>query len=199
MALTNAEKIASNIVKYNAARPYFGQLTGEALTRAKQWLVEHEYGSMVSLHIGDINGDVICNALWRQLSYNPLRFGDVSPFVYDGRNNLYRFARQGAVVDVDSDAQGVLARLQAKVRYFMTLNAAANRQWRDTLETDNGVVRLVDATSAPCRAMGALQDCVRTIIAPQNGSDLRGSVRYRREILARLQALYPEQFGLPQR
>ncbi len=41
--------------------------------------------------VGYIDGDVICNTLWEQMSYNEEVFGTESPFLFMGKNDLGRF------------------------------------------------------------------------------------------------------------
>ena len=80
-----------SFLKYSAQRAYFGELTGDALSRLYQRLDRCEYGTPVTIKIGKINGDVICRALWREMSFNPGYFGTVSPFVFNGVNNIFMF------------------------------------------------------------------------------------------------------------
>lgn len=153
-----------NRLKYSARRPYFGVLTGRLLNDTYQALVNREYGDSVDIKVGKINGDVICGALWREMSLNPDFFGTVSPFIFNGVNNIFRF--------VESDQTNpVIKDIRRKLVCFLNSNAGQNRQWNDVIKTDNaGYVYIYDTRSGIYRALQLLRDCIK-LIAKQNVSD----------------------------
>ena len=84
-----------NILRYDTSKAYFGSFTANDLSNAvgrikasRNWTNPID---AVNIYIGHIDGDVICNALWHEMSYNPVRFGTVSPFMFHGKNSLYHF------------------------------------------------------------------------------------------------------------
>ena len=87
------------VVKYSANRAYFGKMTGAGLAKA-YGLFKHTQDwdkpvTSATVLVGKIDGGVICRALWNEMSYNPLRFGNVSPFLYKGKEDIYHFCRNG--------------------------------------------------------------------------------------------------------
>ena len=87
------------IVKYSAQRAYIGKLTGAGLAGAYgQFKHTQDWDKPITsanVVVGHIDGGVICRALWYEMSYNPARFGKVSPFTYKGREDIYHFCRVG--------------------------------------------------------------------------------------------------------
>ena len=87
------DKSVKIILKYNINRPYFGKFTASGLAGAyaklkttAQWDTPVKFSSVP---VGHIDGNIICNALWYEMSYNPARFGTVSPFLHNGKNNIF--------------------------------------------------------------------------------------------------------------
>ena len=78
------EKLIREVIKYNASRKYFGNWTPHELNESYQ-------NAPRDLQIGILSIDDICNALWHEMSYNPVRFGYTSPFVFNGKNSLKDF------------------------------------------------------------------------------------------------------------
>lgn len=83
----NATKI-QNFLKFRGDCPYFGKLTRAKLSKvcgplyrskSEDWErpLEFQY-----LEIGTINNSVICDTLWRLMSYNPARWGNDNPFKF---------------------------------------------------------------------------------------------------------------------
>lgn len=77
------------IIKYNPGRMYFGNWSGTALDDCyNEALRTHKAQKM---YVGDLNNDIICNALWYEMSYNPFRFGTKSPFIWTNKNDILYF------------------------------------------------------------------------------------------------------------
>lgn len=77
------------IIQYNAKRMYFGEWHPsriDAVFRDTAGGTRPE-----ELFIGNLTEDIICNVLWYEMSYNPLRFGSFSPFKKDGKNSILHF------------------------------------------------------------------------------------------------------------
>ena len=192
MYLSQTYKTAGKVLKYKANHKYFGELTGAQLTAAKQKLYTDEYDIRTEIPVGEIDGNVICNALWQQMSYNPDRFGTVSPFVINGKNDIYRFVRSD--IRMPRLDYQTLQKIQGMLLRYLYANARPNGQWNDKIETDNGRVVLTDVSSQVCRALTVLQDCVYRIIAPQNMADFKIK-QFKDNITSAVMAAHPELFN----
>lgn len=78
------ERDIRKIIKYDTSRKYFGSWTPRELNKSYQ-------NAPCNLKIGILSVDDICDALWHEMSYNPVRFGYKSPFVFNGKNSLKEF------------------------------------------------------------------------------------------------------------
>lgn len=183
------------LIKYSANRAYFGTLTGAGLSRAygvfkhtKDWdrpIVN------ANVSVGKIDGGVICRALWHEMSYNPVRFGSVSPFVYKGREDIYHFCRQG----VSKDFRGfeVVEKIRHKLIDFMMLNGRAKGQWYDNIYTTNGnvTIKLIDGHSDDnYKVLSLLRETIR-LITSQNLEDFKRK-SYRVQMLNVINARHPK-------
>lgn len=82
-------KSLDNIIKYNPARMYFGNWSENVLNSTHDEAVKTKKPQ--KLYVGDLTNDIICNALWYEMSYNPERFSKTSPFIVKNQNNLVYF------------------------------------------------------------------------------------------------------------
>lgn len=78
-----------NIIRYNPERMYFGNWSESALNNAHDEAAKTKTPQRI--YVGDLTNDIICNALWYEMSYNPERFGKTSPFVVKNQNSLVYF------------------------------------------------------------------------------------------------------------
>lgn len=77
------------IIQYNAKRMYFGEWKPSRIDDAFR---DTSGGTQPEeLYIGNLTEDIICDVLWYEMSYNPLRFGSSSPFKKDGKNSILHF------------------------------------------------------------------------------------------------------------
>ena len=104
------EKLIREIVKFDATRKYFGNWSPRELNESYQ-------NAPQKLNIGVLSVDDICNALWHEMSYNPIRFGYKSPFVFDGKNSLDGFI--DTRLDLANDGFETLSGIQAYLSRFL--------------------------------------------------------------------------------
>ena len=173
------EKILAKreLIKYSANRAYFGKLTGAGLSDAyaqfkhsQDWPKPITSANVVA---GKIDGTVICRALWHEMSYNPLRFGKVSPFLHNGREDIYHFCRAG--VSETFPAFHIVEKLRHKMIGFMMLNGRSRGQWYDKIDTHDGrvTIKLVDGHSDDMyKLLSMLREMIR-IITSQNLEDFK--------------------------
>lgn len=134
------DKTIKMILEYNTMRPYFGKLTADNLATAYARLKTSEKLDVplkkADVPVGLIDGNVICNALWYEMSYNLVRFGTVSPFMYNGKNNIFHFCNHGAPTWSPVAGREVLERVRYELIRYMQLNAMPNGQWCDVVQAD---------------------------------------------------------------
>ena len=180
------DKRIKSVLKYNTHRKYIGEFIPQKLADAcaklassQKWdnQLQYEY-----VHIGNINGTVICDSLWRQMSYNPVRFGTVSPFMFDGKNNIYKFCKS---YDGDNATVNEVRDLLSK---FLYLNR--NRKtgaWHDTIATVNGNLEIHMKYNSHFddnyHKLAKLRKCIK-IIAKQNVADFDAGGEYKLGIMS---------------
>lgn len=182
------------VVKYNASRAYFGKLTASGLANA-YGLFKHSQDwdkpiTSATVPVGKIDGGVVCRALWYEMSYNPARFGKVSPFVYKGREDVYHFCRCG----VPETFQGaeIIEKIRHKMIDFMVLNGKSKGQWYDVVNAKDGLVTIsfVDGHSDDnYKVLSLLREMIR-IITNQNLEDFKRK-QYRNQMLTVINKRHP--------
>jgi len=199
---TSLDKKIISILKYDTSRPYFGKLKFSELYRAQGTMRRDEYynanGSRdARILVGKIDGDIICNALWRLMEYNPGRF-TTNPFLYDGKNNIFKFVKNRIVLPTDATTADIIIRIRQYLYDYLIANSAKNGQWQDAITTmDGGYVYTVlnDGRTGPMyKKLCLLREAVKLITA-QNCADFdskRGP--YRAQIIQAVQQRHPEIF-----
>jgi hypothetical protein len=87
--MTLNSKQLKQIIQYKASRMYFGEWQPSRIDDAFR---DTSGGTQPEeLFIGELTEDIICDVLWYEMSYNPLRFGSFSPFKKDGKNSILHF------------------------------------------------------------------------------------------------------------
>ena len=190
------QKIFSNreVLKYSANRAYFGKLTGAGLANAfAQFKHSQDWDKPITsatVVVGKIDGNVICRALWYEMSYNPARFGKVSPFPLERQDAIYRFC--DTPVSQDVPAFEIVEKIRHKLINFMVLNGRSRGQWYDKIDTHNDMVaiHLVDGHSDDTyKVLSMLREAIR-IIASQNLEDFKRK-NYRSQMLTVIHARHP--------
>jgi len=184
------------VLEYNADRAYFGELTGTSLGEAYRIFKKtHDWEKPViktTVRVGEIDGTVICRTLWNEMSYNPLRFGHVSPFAHNGNESIYHFCSKDLPEDIP--AFKTLFDVHYNLREFMFLNAnPTTKQWQDKVTTDAGMVdiTLINGHSDDkYKMLSALRETVRCVIS-QNLKDLKRKP-YRIEMAKVIQSRHPD-------
>lgn len=202
---TPLDKRIKSVLKYDVSRPYFGgDFSFSDLYSAQGIMRRSEHynasGSRdMRVYIGNINGDVICGALWRLMEYNPGRYF-TNPFVYNGRFNIFRFVTD-MTLPADATTANVISEVRSKLREYLAANAGPNGQWRDEIETINGFVYTVlnDGRTGPMyKKLCLLRDAIKKITA-QNCTDFEAKRKpYREHIIQAVQRLHPEIFAVKQ-
>ena len=178
------------ILQYSTARKYIGNFAPcELYAAVGKIRKSHTWDNpvrFVDLPTGKIDGDVICDALWYEMSYNPVRFGTVSPFMFNNRNNIYLFCTTQI-----SDKQSPIAEVQYKLIEYMSLNANPRGQWNDVLH-DPVSIQLIDGyTNKNYQKLSVLCAAIK-IIACQNAKDFKPKRSpYRPEIIKMVEARHP--------
>jgi len=179
MAVNDRDKDIKSVIKYSAYTRYFGHMSGADLNRAYNKFHMTEFNDGTSIIVGNsIGNDMICRVLWKQMSYNPVRFGTVSPF--GNPPNVYKFVRNG--VPQTHPGYDVLQSVRGILWDYLRLNAQPNGRWDAEIPTVNGMIYVMDATDRKYRALCCLRKCVKTI-ANQNMHDYQ-IAEYRDGIIA---------------
>lgn len=181
-----------NIIKYNTSRKYFGNWSPYELNSTYRSI------QPVMLRIGTLSVDVICDAIWKEMSCNPKRFGTKSPFKFNGQNSLYFFIT--TEIDSESKAFSVLQKIQIYLSKFLTLvmkydeSFALNRCFNKTFVVIKNIPQQTPKSKpVPCdmyKMLSYLRNCIH-IVASQNIEDIKKR-QYRDCIIDAVSKIYPD-------
>ena len=180
------------IIKYDTTRKYFGDWSPYQLNRC--------YPSLepISLQIGVLSVDEICDALWNEMSYNPKRFGIQSPFKFHGKNSICIFIAKD--LDQKNHAFYTLSKIQAYLSKFwlsaMTYDKTfpTNQRFKDKYVIIKNIPQQnPDSKPVPgatYQMLGYLRNCIH-IIASQNLKDFDRKA-YREQMIPVINSRHPD-------
>ena len=188
--------IMRSILRYNANRAYMGDLTGAELNGAFELFVRSRDWEKpiisTTIHTGYIDGTIICRAVWHEMSYNPKRFGTVSPFLHNGRENIYHFCQDSYEIPLDTPGYPIVVEIRKRMRNFLFYNKLENGSWYDVVDSSKGnmVVRFVSgASDNKYKMLATLRDMIH-LVASQNSKDVNIAA-YRNEMKPIIDARHP--------
>ena len=188
--------VMRSILRYDVNRAYMGDLTGAELNGAFEIFVRSQDWDkpIVSapVHTGFIDGPMICRAVWNEMSYNPKRFGTVSPFLHNGKENICYFCDKKNELPKDTPGYDTVVKVREKMISFLNNNSRESGQWYTIVDSNKGnvVVRFVSGCSdRKYKMLAALRDMIH-IVASQNLKDLDRAA-YRKEMKPIIDARHP--------
>ena len=182
-----------DIIKYDVNRKYFGDWTPDELNAT------YNSPTPVNFYTGILSVDKICDALWNEMSYNPERFGTVSPFKFNGKNSLDFFINQE--IDIYDNNFEVLTNLQAYLSRFLELALQYDKDFMITnrFKSTNILISTKirpgekPIPSATYTMLGYLRDSIHKI-ASQNLQDFGNKAIYRNQIIETVKEKHPKLF-----
>ena len=189
---TNQNDHIKNIVKYNVTRKYFGDWTPDELNNS------YTCKNPTLLRIGVLSVDDICDALWNEMSYNPVRFGTTSPFEFDGKNSLEKFI--DTPIAPDNKAFKTLTIIQFHLSRFWKLATKYDETFKNTQHFKSNCVTITTTISTNPKSkpipsmtyvmMANLRKSIKQI-ASQNTSDF-GKKTYQKQMVDVILARHPD-------
>ena len=182
-----------DIIKYDVNRKYFGDWTPDGLNAT------YNSPMPVNFYTGILSVDKICDALWNEMSYNPERFGTVSPFKINGKNSLEFFINKE--IDIYDNNFEVLTNLQAYLSRFWNMALQYDKDFMITnrFKSTNILISTKirpgekPIPSATYRMLGYLRDSIHKI-ASQNLQDFENKAIYRNQIIETVKEKHPKLF-----
>ena len=182
-----------DIIKYDVNRKYFGDWTPDGLNAT------YNSPMPVNFYTGILSVDKICDALWNEMSYNPERFGTVSPFKINGKNSLEFFINKE--IDIYDNNFEVLTNLQAYLSRFWNMALQYDKDFMITnrFKSTNILISTKirpgekPIPSATYRPLGYLRDSIHKI-ASQNLQDFENKAIYRNQIIETVKEKHPKLF-----
>jgi len=181
-----------SIVKYNVQRQYFGNWTSKELRDSFRSCMNQDRPKRVWISTGVLSLESICNTLWNEMSYNPLRFGTESPFVIVN-GKLDRKKAMDFYLKGTPESQVMKNVLQCLDAFIDSLGKY-DTKFRDTgisacTSVDVGCEEYTNNSNDGYKILSTLVHCIH-IICSQNNKDA-GCSKYRNEMLKIIQQRHP--------
>lgn len=180
--MKNDNKKIREIIKYNANRNYFGTWTPKSLHAAYRYAHEYPLDYEASFMVAHMSQAYICDIIWNEMSYNPVRFGAISPFYFDEQPNIKMFCKTH-----QSDKESIWGEISRNLQSFTAFIE------NGIIQNGYIVIRCDENTGKTNSGYRALARLTRIIhdICIQNLADFNKSKSYREKIIQVVQKRHP--------
>lgn len=188
----NQKDRKKDIIKYNVSRKYFGDWSPKELNAC------YRSEEPITLRIGVLSVDDICDTLWNEMSYNPVRFSTKNPFEFDGKNSLEKFI--DTPIAPDDRAFKTLSIVQSYLSRFWRLATQYDESLKTTKRFKNNCVTITttfstnpDSRPVPSMTYVMMANLRKSIkqIASQNTSDF-GKKTYQQQMIDVILSRHPD-------
>ena len=190
----------NEIIKYNPFRMYFGDWTPKQIHEIYKNKKDddNDFNDRTApLTTGIITEDDICDALWSEMSYNPVRFGTKSPFIFDGKNSIKQFCEKYSTCSNPEDKTLVfLQKLAVALSGFTFHMNAYDPTFSKTGRTQSSVMNVglqpdIIASNTEYKVLSNLVYCIH-LICSQNSTDYTRSKKHRIAINQMIMKRHPK-------
>lgn len=174
----------NEIVKYNPVRMYFGNWSPKQIHEIYQSKKDGDFDDRTNLlTTGIITEDDICDALWSEMSYNPVRFGTESPFIFNGKNSIKQFCEKYYTYTPEDKTLLFLQKLAIALNDFTFYMNAYDPTFFQTGHTQNSTMNVglqpdIMASNTEYKVLSKLVSCIH-LICSQNSTDYTRSKKHR--------------------
>ena len=112
------------IIKYNPRREYFGEWTPSKLYSVFNSIRQDPFRPLSFVSLGGLSAGMICDALWNEMSYNPLRFGETNPFETNDISAIRKFHKKYETSDTDT-----MSKTATELRHFLYFIGQSNPEF----------------------------------------------------------------------
>ena len=179
-----------SIIKYDPGRNYFGLWSPKRLHTVYREIYNNPFRPLVFMETGKLSAEIICDTLWNEMSYNPLRFGEQNPFEINGASNIKAFV---AKYKTGEGFDYVMQKVAAELDYFLYFIGKSNPEFPKFDEIYSSSV-LIDVdrhgkSGYGYKALASLSESIHNI-ASQNIKDYKIK-KYREQINSVVMARHP--------
>lgn len=171
------------IIKYDPYREYVGEWSPKKIQNKYHEIYEHPFRPWSFVSIGRLSSDVIIDAIWNEMSYNQLRFGETNLFNGTDIKAIKKFCKKYNKTDENGN-RDITAKIAYKLSSFMYFIGKSNPEFYSTgAVRDDRILIKCDYNRKPSEGYKALACLVNIIhlIASQNLQDYKIKA-YRKKI-----------------
>lgn len=134
------KKRIKEVIKYNVSRRYFIYWAPRDLYNCYSTLFHDRSINSIKFGLGNLSVDKVCNVLWTEMSYNPVRFGTQSPFEINGKNSLQYFCNME--IDENLKSAKTLLKVQNSLKEFYHIACDQDKNFEKTNRFKNTFVEI---------------------------------------------------------
>lgn len=194
MTMSNDKAKYRDIIKYSTDRQYFGVWTPKQLHYAYKVNLVNEQS--VNLQTNKFSVDRICDALWTEMSYNPVRFGSTSPFMFNEQNSITQFCANYEEHEKNPNTADLFMELRKELTIFTSLFAKydPNFQQKNISKKSTVNIKLQEYSlhsNNEYKMLACLVRCIH-LICTQNLKDFDSSKQHRERMKKVIERRHPD-------
>lgn len=169
------------IIKYNPYRQYVGAWSPKQIQSKFREIYDNPFRPLSFIHVGGLSAEMVCEAIWNEMSYNPLRFGTQNPFTTNDIASIQSFC---ATYKKDVKTTDIMSKIATELWFFLHFINKSNPEFMENgkISSANILIRC-NNEKKPNDGYKTLACLVHTIhaIASQNLQDYK-IVKFREQI-----------------
>lgn len=177
-------KQIESIIKYNTKRQYFGKWTSAEIHSILSALKQ---GKTISTTVttGKITMKNICETLWNEMSYNPVRFGIENPFITNETIDIEQCNLR--YKPENNPNYSFMLSLKAELEHCINLLTTYDSSFRNTETTHSNIMYInmeneySNTTNIEYRILSSLAKCIH-LICSINYQDFKSSENHHKDI-----------------
>ena len=190
--MTKKPDLAYEVIKYNPAREYIEGWTPNNLHNKYNRARKDPTRPILFIQTGKLSATMITDAIWNEMLYNPIRFGEKNPFEHDGKTSIATFlAKHPSFNDKN---ENVLFNISYKLRGFLHFIGEIYPEFYTKDEINDYSIMIKcnsnNKVNDGYMALACLIRCVR-LVAQQNMKDYKNK-RYREQIQQVIKQRHPD-------
>ena len=169
------------IIKYNPYRQYVGAWSPKQIQSKFREIYDNPFRPLSFIHVGWLSAEMVCDAIWNEMSYNPLRFGTQNPFTTNDVASIQTFCKTYKTDDPDSD---IMSKIATELWFFLHFINKYNPEFiKNGKIKGESILIQKDRNNNPNSGYRALASLVHAMhaIASQNLQDYK-IVKFREQI-----------------
>lgn len=126
------------IIKYDPYREYVGEWSPKKIQTTYRKIYENPFRPWVFVSVGGLSIKMVIDAIWNEMSYNPLRFGTQNPFAKNDIQSVRQFCKK--YDDHNPETKDIMSNIAHKLSSFLYFIGKSNPEFNTNEKIDGSSI-----------------------------------------------------------